>query len=262
VTPFAEATWAALDSADSPERAQFDPGTLTSLPKPARRLLLAALPDRSPLHHPVSRPSGAPSIRRSPAQMAWPSRAPARSAGTGALRAKPVGRSSATRSPRRTSVRPPPLGVDTSSYHDPSARPRSRNDPRTGRRWPTGWGEQGEVGVAIVGLRCLGLGRAGTPRRAGPHAARHRCTRRRVAGLGRCDRRRTRHPRRPIRSDRRLRRRPGWTTPESPGPPSPSSKAAQWSTLEASATTATATTSHPTHRSGSAPTPSQSLRSR
>lgn len=53
MTSFADVTWAALDQADAPGSALFDPGTLTSLPEPAQRFLLNALPDRTPLHDTV-----------------------------------------------------------------------------------------------------------------------------------------------------------------------------------------------------------------
>lgn len=52
-TGFAEATWAALEHREVGERPLFDPGTLASLPDPARRLLSAALPDHTPLHDTV-----------------------------------------------------------------------------------------------------------------------------------------------------------------------------------------------------------------
>ncbi len=53
MTAFAEATWAAVDHGAVRDPVLFDPGTLTSLPDPAHRLLSTALPDGTPLHDTV-----------------------------------------------------------------------------------------------------------------------------------------------------------------------------------------------------------------
>jgi hypothetical protein len=50
---FADAAWAALDQSEAPGSAVFDRGSLIDLPEPAQRLLLNALPDRTPLYDTV-----------------------------------------------------------------------------------------------------------------------------------------------------------------------------------------------------------------
>ncbi len=54
MTTFADATWAALESDETPGFGPFDPSTLSELPEPAQRFLSATLPDRTPLRRSVT----------------------------------------------------------------------------------------------------------------------------------------------------------------------------------------------------------------